>query len=775
MSLKETSKELFTRYGLTEEEISVYIKYLGVPQATISEVFMYFEEGEIEYSEVEEITKKLVESNFLQKVEGIVDRYVPLEPFFELFTSESEAFRQKIATTKDNALSDQSSRFEKLESIQNKSIEEVETAVDTQVKEFFQDSDDKNASKKERINKATTRFTETSKTLEKELHDNIEKDFSELDNDLKQLDTESHQIIDTLVSNNETSINAAKSDIDKIITDLLGDFSTRVSNLETELKKDLDDHVDRHQNIANELKPKMEQILEKYLERMDKIVTDLKERISRLLADHTNHVKSTTSNLESDLHTKVENRHLEIKDIINSYKNRALKLLENLITQSNKFSDLAEAIPNTGFFFGKKKKLKYINAWKVIETEVADISRPFKDDFVNECEKYIKDTQSTSDELKKEVSDTVANENQSLGTETTDLDKRAQETITAELDTLATDMSGEIDNTLQTGVKDCSDTTVKLKDSLENSLKTHHKDYDDAINKHKDGSLKHYTDFDAEIKTKSSEFKDKHTKTTGDRLSKIRSDFDGSKSNTSEKIDAEINLWNEESADMDQMLADMLENHKNKYKLNAETLQNSLSNTTRDTTQNVKDAIADFTLNFMNAIDDVTEAAETNETKLKDVHNASASIPVSEIAKVTTWHTVGKTALIAAVKDAIYRTKSSVIVVTPVVVPEILQVISEFAYERKVARFMITTHWDLSQYQDILKKMMQLGNIQFRNLNTQGAFFACSRDAEEVILAPYSEKDSQIVAVISNQEQYCNLYSQIIGPVFTANSRPVKL
>ena len=172
MSLKEIgerTKELFTRYGLTEEEISVYIKYLGVPQATISEVYMYFEEGEIEYSEVEEITKKLVESNFLQKVEGIVDRYVPLEPFFELFTSESEAFRQKIATTKDNALSDQSSRFEKLESIQNKSIEEVETAVDTQVKEFFQDADDKNASKKERINKATTRFTETSKTLEKDL------------------------------------------------------------------------------------------------------------------------------------------------------------------------------------------------------------------------------------------------------------------------------------------------------------------------------------------------------------------------------------------------------------------------------------------------------------------------------------------------------------------------------------------------------------------------------------------------------------------------------
>ena len=103
MSLKEITKEVFTRYGLTEEDINVYVKYLGVPQATISEVFMYFEEGEIEYSKVEEITNKLVENNFLIIIDGIIDRYVPLEPYFELFTNESEKFRQEIASTKDSA------------------------------------------------------------------------------------------------------------------------------------------------------------------------------------------------------------------------------------------------------------------------------------------------------------------------------------------------------------------------------------------------------------------------------------------------------------------------------------------------------------------------------------------------------------------------------------------------------------------------------------------------------------------------------------------------
>ena len=86
MSLKEFTKEVFTRYGLTEDDIKVYLGYLRVPRATMSEVYLSFEEGEIEYAKVDEITKKLIESKFLLKVEGIVDRFIPLEPFFELFT-----------------------------------------------------------------------------------------------------------------------------------------------------------------------------------------------------------------------------------------------------------------------------------------------------------------------------------------------------------------------------------------------------------------------------------------------------------------------------------------------------------------------------------------------------------------------------------------------------------------------------------------------------------------------------------------------------------------
>ena len=751
MSLKEFTKEIFTRYGFTEEQINVYIVYLRVPRATSSEVYLSLaeEHPELTYESVLEITNWLVEKDFLKKVTGIVDRYIPLEPFFELYIGESKNFRDEIANIKDSILADQSNRFEKLEAIQEKSINEVVTAVDDQLKAFFDDSDTKNNNKRDRINSSRNRFTDTSKTLEENLHSIMDT-----------LNSNVKNISDTRVKENESIVNKTKDGLTSLISDLLADFTKRVEELEKELKSDLDDHVDRHQTIANDLKPRMEQILEKYLERMDKIVVDLKERIANLLKEHLNHLKNTTDTLQTDLKATVEERHRVLTDQTNDFKSTTLTLIENLLEHASRFTDFTKDMGKKGFFWmGKKKKYKARHE-TTIQT-ILKYTEPMKNDFTTTSEDYIKNTRETTDSLKSDVTEIMTKENDNVVTETTDLDHKAQETINVQLETLAADMSGEIDTTLQSGVKDCSDTTIKLKDSLENSLKTHNRQYDEAINRHKEESLRHYSGYDTDVK-----------RIKEDWIRDLDDKFTGGKRDTSDKITAEINLWGDESADLDRNISEMLIDHKSKYEENANTLQNSLSTTTRDTIQNIKDAIADFTLQFMNSIDDGTEIAEKNENKLSDIHIASSSIP--EIKDITTWQVVGRDALIAAIKDAIYRVKSSIIIVMPYVLPEVLQVISEYAYQKKAVRFMLTSRFDMGTYGDIIRKMMGLGNIQFRQLSGAGEFFALTRDAEEVILGPATEKEGEMISVISNQTAFSILYSQFIGPIFMSNSRPIK-
>ncbi|UCC18555.1 MAG: hypothetical protein JSV62_10640, partial [Promethearchaeota archaeon] len=522
MSLKDFTKEVFTRYGFTEDHINIYLVYLRVPRATTSEVYMTLtdEHEDLQYETVLEVTNWLVEKGFLKRIEGIVDRYIPLQPYFELFTTESENFRNEIAKIKDSILADQSDRFEKLEAIQDKSIGEVEKAVDTQIKSFFGDSDSKNNTKRNRIDSATNRFNETTKALESDIH-------SIMDN----LNSNLKNISETSVTKNESEITKTKDNLTTLVSNLLSDFSTRVENLDKELKMELDEHVERHKNTANQLKPKMEQILEKYLERMDKVVTDLKAKISNLLKEHITHVKNTTDTLQVKLKAIVDERHRVLTDQTNDFKSMTLTLIDNLLEHANRFTDFSEEMAKKGFFWmGKKKKYKARH-----ETTIQNIlkfTEPMKPDFTNTCDTYIADTRGTTDNIKADLTDTMTNENEGLSTETNDLDYRAQETIEAQLETLATDLAGEVDDTLQTGVKDCSDTRIKLKDSLERSLNQHHNQYDTAINSHKENSLKHYTDFDLEVK-----------RISADWTRDVNANFDNGKRDCSEKIDSEIRLW----------------------------------------------------------------------------------------------------------------------------------------------------------------------------------------------------------------------------------------
>ena len=223
MSLKEFTKEIFTRYGFTEDQINVYLVYLRIPRATPSQVYMTLTEDheELTYEKILEVTSWLVENGFLKEIPGIVARYIPLEPYFELFTRESEKFREQIAEIKDNILADQASRFEKLEDIQNKSIGEVETAVDNQLKAFFEDSDSKNNVKKNQIEKARSRFTSTVKALESNLHAIMDTLNSDLDN-----------ISSKAVTDNETSINKTKDNFRKLLNDYMKKCNWILSNIE---------------------------------------------------------------------------------------------------------------------------------------------------------------------------------------------------------------------------------------------------------------------------------------------------------------------------------------------------------------------------------------------------------------------------------------------------------------------------------------------------------------------------------------------------------------
>ncbi len=852
MSLKEISKELFTRYGLNDVEIRIFIAYLGLPQTTSSMISEYLG---ISYEEVKVATEKLVDIGFIKEIKSEVgvSRYIPLEPFFELYIKESTVFREEIEKVKDFVLDDQSKRFKQLEEIKNNSISEIETAIKRQVDEFFKISDVHNVDKKEVIEKAKGRFLTTLKSLENEMHGIIDGDYNELESDVKQMDSQTanmldnsfekldetsnshkessknleislHSTLDSLngqlktisedfISKYENGIAEAKEGINNIIFDLLKDFTQRVNNLETEMKKDLDAHVDKHKENAQSLTPALEEILAKYMTRMNDVVEALKRTITKLLYEHIDHVLSTTKKIETRLIERFDERQGELIGSVKSFEDNTVVLIDNLIDISSKVGDLSKVLKSRGsafkaLFTGSHKQWVELN--KDVKERIAKISSSTKSDFVGSTSDYITNTTKTKDILKSEISAILSDENNNIKIQTDDLDRKTQSTVNAELEGLAGELSTEIDDTLKGNIGHCKDTTIKLKDSIGSNFSTHKDDYDAAINRHLKKSINHYEDSDSNAKNQinnwNNEIDQNHSKSKisvsdeisgqisdvtnhssgfeenkngakqrnsdifNERLTKINDDFNRGKKVTSEKITSEIDLVTKENNEINEKLQLMLEDHKLKYNGNSTALQESMSKTISDNNQSVKDSIADFTLQFMNHIDEADELALSNEEKLADIFTASSN--TVEPHKATTWHVVGLEAIIEYMNDALNRVKSSVIVVSHEVIPKILESMSQMAYKKRSVRFFYTTHW-APEYMGILEKMKSLGNIQFRQMKQRGEFIAMTRDAEEVLLAPISKTDEDMIAVVSTQEGYTKLYSQFIGPVFMSNSRPI--
>lgn len=1050
MSLKEHTKEIYGRYGLTDEEFQAYLIFLGYPQFTVSEVAGVL--GKEEPSEIQTIADKLESLNFIKKIPGIIDRYIPLEPYLEMFNKESATFREEISQIKDSVLMDQSSRFENLDDIENSGVQAINTSVSTQIDAFFKESDTNDVDKKNVIDSARSRFDTTSSALmgtiqnqlfesrdkftntrtafsdeiktkthasrdlfestTKEVENNIQSNLfagrdrfettgKELEKHLqaqlfagrdrfettsKTLESDLHTHIDTHDKNVNDSVNLRHNDsakvwdsntqkftsdnsalnaqltdtsaqhvshtqsleknlhsmvdslnsqlkeisegfkskfdggiqeqkgtLNKIVDDLLKDFADRVGKLEIECKKDLDEHVEHHKEHADGLKPDLEEILDKYILRMKKVVESLKNEFSSLLANHVSTFDTTSGKLRDEINTKLDSRHADLAGQVLEFKKNTVGLIDNLKDTSDRYSELAEDLAKRGsawkaLLFGKHKIFQ--ERYTEIQDRIGSLSGNMKSNFENSTAKYIEETGETTNLLKTDLDTYVSKKNQEFKKETDSLDGEQKEKLEAELEGLANDLSSEINDNLQHNIKHCQDTTVKLKDSVENSLHTHHEEYEFAINKYRQTGLGHNDEcntnvnekiklwYDAmdqehrriksdasnEIAAQISDINDHLKKSTDkntlhsadferdvkdvkteqrrifdDLIRSTGDDFRNCKTNISEKINAEINLIKGEVKDMDdyahqkvddqinlfktetqamnefqhqkldtqmalfrqevdainakqqqeidthiqtfkdliatlddkqhvdltaqkdlftaecntmeEKLHSMLEKHKAEYNENATNLQQDLSKTIETNIQDTKDAIADFTLNFMNAIDTGFENAEENEMVLTDIKNAA--MQVVPLGNSATWHVFGTKALLGSIIAAMHRTKSTITIVTPSVEPKILEALSQVAYMKKSARFLYTTSWDMATFGEIVQKMKVLGNIQFRNLKNANDFYAVSRDGEEIVLCPQAKDEKDLIAIVSVQEGYAQIFGSFIYPIFQANSRPI--
>jgi hypothetical protein len=225
---------------------------------------------------------------------------------------------------------------------------------------------------------------------------------------------------------------------------------------------------------------------------------------------------------------------------------------------------------------------------------------------------------------------------------------------------------------------------------------------------------------------------------------------------------------NELTTSFQKKLDELLTTHQNGYEASSNKMLSGLVNCIdqdeKAISQDARKMLKEFTDNTTK----IAKESNSVETLLK---TAWAEITdTQQINADKTWHCVTKRAILNHLKDMTKRTKSTVTVVVPNLDEVPLKEIKEVS---RAIRINIVAGVDEALHKKLLKELLAQGNVRIWNLMEKD-YISCTRDAEEVLVAPVAKRDLDCVATVSVEENYVKLYHKFIGPMWMASAREVK-
>jgi sugar-specific transcriptional regulator TrmB len=200
--------------------------------------------------------------------------------------------------------------------------------------------------------------------------------------------------------------------------------------------------------------------------------------------------------------------------------------------------------------------------------------------------------------------------------------------------------------------------------------------------------------------------------------------------------------------------------NSNELKTKTSTQLESINGALQEKIGGSANAIKDL---FENVIQSANEPKEILEKAWNDI----LSMELNEAEK--TWHLVGRTSISNFIIDMFKRTKRSCLIAVPKFTDLPIQIIiSEL--QRK-ALMIVTDVYD-SPEKESISKLIDLG-ADLRHLSGVD-FYAASRDREEVLLAPVSEKDTEQVALVSEVEGIIDTLGEILGDYWRGKAKKVR-
>ncbi|MHC1590960.1 MAG: hypothetical protein ACXQS8_02645, partial [Candidatus Helarchaeales archaeon] len=221
-----------------------------------------------------------------------------------------------------------------------------------------------------------------------------------------------------------------------------------------------------------------------------------------------------------------------------------------------------------------------------------------------------------------------------------------------------------------------------------------------------------------------------------------------------------------DAATMETELLDLATSHQNEYELNANSLNDQLAGKLEETDVILTDRLMNVNEDAAKQFKECEEQTEQRAKILRAVWAETEKILAT--SGELTWILVTQEAIQEYMADMITRTKSTISLVAPDFENLPLDAIQK---ARRTTRIK-TASRILADARDKVAMLLEQGNVEIRQ-RADRDLWAAARDGEEVLIAPMAEKETQKVAIISQEPAIVKYFHEIIGPLVIARAQRI--
>ncbi|MBD3405414.1 MAG: hypothetical protein GF411_04650 [Candidatus Lokiarchaeota archaeon] len=654
----------------------------------------------------------------------------------------------------------------------------------TSAKESFKNSIDATGSSLKGLNQSslgtsTTFLEETRTSLSTQLDELTEKTKSEiyelgvtLTQELEKLGQDLQERITATISSATTQVrtlseaaqadvtNTVSSELSKIqleISNQLSEFRAKHEELSTRIESTITQQQTSHDTTVDNLLQDVSSSTESLVEGLEEKRGLKVEEIGAALGE----ISTSTTNTISQL--KAENAEI-ITEFRESFSHSIDTLQSHTKTAGEVFStSCANATNRIRELAMSEISGARTSVQEATESMINDISTNVesgKQQVIRSAEDAITGFSQDFDEAKSLSSTQIADigdRGKTFFTQSSESMSQTLDTSISEINTASEEMKGGITTALGSVKSEVAGRTGELKTQIEGKIGQ----FSTELNSLTESKV---TEVDQVLDTSKTELQQ-----AADQLKStvetVANDFRG---RTIEMATSSKQEMDSQLAYLKTKIGSRIENTWN----DLETLTSSFKSTVTTTAEKVSES------EMVGVAEETLAEAFPSAADIEDQASGIADILTSAWARIEstdfpgarkTWNISTRAAVLSHIKDMINRAKSKV----TLILPYVAEVPSELLVELKSTIGMELVVTEGPELAERCSPLVGRGNIRVRTRKERDVY-ACVRDGEEVLLAPLTTRDEDVIGVATEDDGFVKFIMSIIGPIFQARTKMLK-